>query len=1041
MTRLRRRTALAAAPLLAALLPIALGAPATAQDSPSRSLIVERPEADVLLLVFRLHRTILAETLPVYQEQGRILIPLGAVCQLLDLGITVDVARGLAGGFFLSERRTFSLDVLSRKVLVEGKAKRFDPAGIEVHQDDLYVDAALLSEWLPLHLQVDLYGAVITVEPAEKLPLELRLERAARLATSRAAQAPPAASHSRIDLPYRFFDGPFVDQTLRFARLPLPDGKSQNDLLYTTYATGDLAFLEANAFVSGTAHEVADSRFSLGRKDPEGALLGFLHARELTIGDTFHPGLDLIALPRSGPGLLLSNYPLQRPTQFDRQSFRGDLPPGWEVELYRGDELLAYAQSRPDGLYELLDVPLLFGLNLFRLEFYGPQGQRRRETHRYNVGETLTPKGQLYYRLAGNDPGYRLLGTAPLDARPRSTLEVSAGLSSHLSASANLASVDLLDGRHTYGEAGLRAFWGWLFANANVAADRSGGSAWQGTLQSRLGSFGLLVQHAEARHFASEALTSGTDPLRSRTVLRLDTAFPETFLPRIPILLDLRQDRLENGGRLRQISGRLSAFRRGLSLSNQLSWNLSSGGVTPLSSNAFGQLLISKYLQSFSLRGELTYDLRPAREVTGALLTVDRRLGGGLLVSAGANRVFRSDQTRFLAGVSKLEGPIGFTVTADYSSPGGFGLAVLLAESFGRDPRTGQWHGAARAFAGFGALSGRACRDSDGNGVMDAGEKPIPGAGFLLNGGGNLARTNDAGVAFLPNLNPYQDLDLALAASTLEDPYWKPAVDGVRVTPRPGKVAVVDFPVEVAGEVTGTLFLRRNGQSRAAGGVELELVDRQGAVVQRVKSAFDGFYDLTEVRSGRYTLRVAGEQVGPLRLAAAPARTVEIGASGTVVENLDFFLTGEPSGDAAGDRRAVAEPRPVEVLPASAPEAVVAAPPRPPSAPSRPPVPAPEGRRIPVFAAREWTGASPIYAVQLAAYRERAKAESDARSLAGRLRCKTHVFAVDLGAKGTWYRVLAGELPTAEEALAFQRELAAMGLREVGLAYRVEVRR
>jgi hypothetical protein len=70
----------------------------------------------------------------------------------------------------------------------------------------------------------------------------------------------------------------------------------------------------------------------------------------------------------------VSSFPLQLQSQFDRQSFRGELPPGWEVELYRGAELLAYAQSRADGLYEFLDVPLLFGLNVFRLELYGPQG-------------------------------------------------------------------------------------------------------------------------------------------------------------------------------------------------------------------------------------------------------------------------------------------------------------------------------------------------------------------------------------------------------------------------------------------------------------------------------------------------------------------------------------------------------------------------------------------------------------------------------------------------------------------------------------------
>src|SRR6202035_3533929 len=458
--------------------------------------------------------------------------------------------------FFIDEGRLFALDVVSRTVIAEGKPRRFDPAGIEVHQDDIYVDAALLSEWLPLHLGVDLYGSATTVRPAEKLPAQLRLERESKLASSRAGQRLTASAYPQLELPYRLFDGPFVDQTLGFTRQPNPQGGNQNTLQSSTYATGDLLFMEASAFVSATDRGISDLRLSLGRKDPDGKLLGFLGAREVTVGDVLHPGLDLIALPSSGPGLAISNVPLQLPTQFDRQSFRGDLPPGWEVELYRGQDLLAYARSRPGRLYEFLDVPLLFGLNLFRLEFYGPQGQHHSEARRLNVGDTLTPRGQLYYRLLGNDPSYSPFGKGQ-EAKARSSFDVSAGLTGNLSVSASLASVDLADRRHTYGKAGLRAFWGFLFANVDAVVDTGGGSAWQGTLQSRLGAFGLQLQHAELDHFVSEVFLSPLDPIRSRTTVRLDTTVPQTLLPPISVLVEVLQDRLESSQQVSQLNGRL----------------------------------------------------------------------------------------------------------------------------------------------------------------------------------------------------------------------------------------------------------------------------------------------------------------------------------------------------------------------------------------------------------------------------------------------------------------------------------------------------
>ena len=867
-----------------------------AQEPPVGSLIVERPEADVLLLALRLDRSILAEALPTYQEGGSVLVPLGEVCRLLGLGITVDVGRGLASGFFIDERRLFALDVVSRTVIAEGKPRRFDPAGIEVHQDDIYVDAALLSEWLPLHLGVDLYGSTITVRPAEKLPSQLRLERESKLASSRAGQRLTAFAYPKLDLPYRLFDGPFIDQTLGFTRQPNAQGGSQNSLQSSTYATGDLLFMEASAYVLATDHGVSDLRLSLSRKDPDGKLLGFLGAREVTVGDVLHPGLDLIALPSSGPGLAISNVPLQLPTQFDRQSFRGELPPGWEVELYRGQDLLAYARSRPDGLYEFLDVPLLFGLNLFRLEFYGPQGQHRSETRRLNVGDTLTPQGKIYYRLVGNDPSYGLFGQGQ-EAKARSSLDVSAGLTGNLSVSASLASVDLADRRHTYGKAGLRAFWGFLFANVDATVDTGGGSAWQGTLQSRLGRFGLQLQHAELDHFVSEVFLSPLDPLRSRTTIRLDTTVPETFLPPLPVLVEIRQDRLESGQQVDQLIGRVSAFRRGLSVANQVGWTFASGGGPAYPTSAYGQLLVSKFLQRFALRGELDYDIEPTRAVTSVALTAETRVVPGLLLSAGITRTILPHRTQYLAGVSKLVGAFGYGVTADYSTPGGVGVSILLSVGIGRDARNGNWHTQARPLAGAGAVSGRAFLDLNGNGLMDAGEKPIAGAGFLLGGAGNLARTNDAGEAFLPNLAPYQGLDVALAASTLEDPFWKPAREGVRIVPRPGKTAVVDFPVVISGEIAGTVYLERDGKNREASGVELELVDHHGVVVKRVTSAFDGFYDITEIRPGGYTLRVTAEHVRRLRVVAR-SREVEMVPSGTVLDGVNFILdVREPTGD------------------------------------------------------------------------------------------------------------------------------------------------
>ncbi len=49
----------------------------------------------------------------------------------------------------------------------------------------------------------------------------------------------------------------------------------------------------------------------------------------------------------SGRGAEVTNRPLFNPVAFDRTRFEGDLPTGWDAELYRNGELIAF--SRSDG--------------------------------------------------------------------------------------------------------------------------------------------------------------------------------------------------------------------------------------------------------------------------------------------------------------------------------------------------------------------------------------------------------------------------------------------------------------------------------------------------------------------------------------------------------------------------------------------------------------------------------------------------------------------------------------------------------------------
>lgn len=858
-------------------------------NAPVSEPYVRRPESEVLLLALRLQGETLADALPAYPTRAGVLLPFGEVCRLLDLAVEVDVARGSASGFVIAPGRRLLVDVPGRRLVVDGRESVLEGAGFEVHQDDLYVDARVMSKWLPVDFTVDLYGAVVVARPRETLPVQARRGRAAAAEKTLGGAALPRYPEQAN--PYRLFDWPVVDESVRVTLLPKEGGGRQLGIQSSTYASADLLWHEANGYLFvDDQGGVSESRLTLGRRDDRGTLLGPLHAREYALGDVLYPGLETIAQPRSGSGFLLSSFPLDRQSQFDRNTFRGELPAGWDVELYQNASLVAFQGARPDGLYEFRDVPLLFGLNVFRLVFYGPQGQRREETHTFNVADSLPAKGRLDYRVVGNDPR---------SGGRRAHAEAEYGLLKGISIGGSVAGLELDDGSmHRYGRLSLRGYGGAFFGQLDAALDFGNGSLVQATVQGRAGALGVLASYATLRDFQSEIFRPQYGPISSRAELRLDVTVPKTVLPQIPIVLDARLDRTTTGLEVWEVVNRISmSAGRGFALSNYLDWRFFRGEAA-LQDSALGDFLVSQVIGTFVLRAEALYDLTPSARFNTVTVTAEKLVAARYLVTGGVSRVVSASQTHVLAGVSRQEGTFAFGVNLDVASPGGLTAVLTLNASFGRDPHTGRWRVQSRPLAGTGAVAPLAFFDANGNGVRDAGERPLEGVGFQVAGGATPVRTGADGTALLSPIVPYRLVDVGVALGSLEDPLARPLTPGVSLVPRPGRITPIEFPVVLRGEITGTAYRRRGSNVQPASGVEMQLVDAAGTVVRSARSAFDGFFDLNDVPPGRYALRASPEQMRRLGLPAPQPRDVVLEPTGTILDGFDVAIDDPSPGEA-----------------------------------------------------------------------------------------------------------------------------------------------
>lgn len=837
-------------------------------------------DADMLLLEVRLDRHVLSDGMTAYQAPGQVFLPLGEFARLLTLAIRTQPEQGTASGFVLQEERIFYLDAVKAIVTLGDRKEAIDPALIKVYPDDIYVASQLLARWLPVDLQVDFAGLALEVRPREPLPLQRRLERerGGSQAKSPYLQADPG--YPRLDSPYRPWEMPAIDLTLA-TDLQRGNGPAQGSSRYTAFLTGDLLGMESATFLTGTDQKPApDLRVTLGRNDPEAGLLGPLHARAFAFGSVAVSGLpDVTRTSPTGNGVMLSNAPLTQPMSFGRQSFQGDLPPGWDVELYFNDILIGFQQSRSDGKYTFDDLPLVYGANAFRTVFHGPQGQVRVERQSFLLDQSLLAPGQFYYRVAAH---------RDLDGHPRSLAQLDWGLGRHLSATAGVATLHLFGEPRSYTNVGLRGELGSVFMTGDLDHSAGGSLADLG-VHTQLSGVRLGLSHAQLSHdFSSEVFLPSADPIRVRDAVRVDWAIPlHSTRMILPVAVETTRDHLASGLDNLAISVRLAAYFRGLSLSNQVR-RLTTAGV----STSDGTLQVGSRLGGFGVRGQVNYyrgggDTR----VTAAALTADRRLARGYVMNAGLTRTLVNPETRYTMGVSKEVGNYGFGIGAGYSTRGEYTLTGQVFLALAREPRQPGWLFDALPMANLGGASARVFLDKNLNGVFDEGDELIQGAAFTVNGGTRPIRTDARGRAYLPRLPVDQNVDIGLDPASLEDPQWSAQTRGVRLVPRPGKINAVDFAVIMTAEIDGTVYvLNRQQSKRGLGDIELELVDANGKVVSRTKSASDGYYVLSSVPPGDYVLRIPRGQLTALQLIDTGMRVITISPDAAFVNGVDLVV-------------------------------------------------------------------------------------------------------------------------------------------------------
>lgn len=220
-------------------------------------------------------------------------------------------------------------------------------------------------------------------------------------------------------------------------------------------------------------------------------------------------------------------------------------------------------------------------------------------------------------------------------------------------------------------------------------------------------------------------------------------------------------------------------------------------------------------------------------------------------------------------------------------------LTATLNTRFGlaRDPSTGKIQSFDRLISSYGGASVFVYLDKNGNNVFDDGDEPVEGAIVKAPQSGKRETTDEDGRVFFNDLGKMRLTDVYVDPESLPDPFWVTGYQGASILPREGHVAPLEFPIHVAGEMDGTVYLRGpDGSSTPLRNVHMSLYDQGGKKILSANSESDGFYLFSKIPPGTYYLNVDDAAV---KDAARPLpQMVRIGYEGTTIYSNNIYLDG-----------------------------------------------------------------------------------------------------------------------------------------------------
>ncbi len=825
-----------------------------------------------LLLELRLNGEKLGLDILGYQRDGGVLLSLNELTDGLGFPIAVDEAQGSANGWYISENRGFSLDLERAEVISSGKHLPLAAGEVVKFQGGLYVEAKTLQKWFPLRLSTVVRELYLDVEPIEPLPIQQRFERRGRVSARSSGYQEP--QYPLQDTPYQFFGPHITKLRVGFSTVRQnPDSDARYDSDYALLSRGDLGWMTSTLSLAGRSGDsLTGARLKLERTAFDSSM-GLNHVE---VGDVDVEGFRGVLLRGGGVRRSMGGRFAN-----DTVNLEGSQLPDWDVELFQNGQLIMTQTTGQDGRYLFENVPLLFGENRFELKFYGPYGEIRSRKEFHYLGVDMLAPGRVGYELAATQSGRTVFGVEEVDGAGdrdsgQYTADFNLGLSRNLTVGLGVKSLEKNAERLNYSNAGLGLATSILYGDVRFFYAPDAQDSINTSLRTSLGGTSLNLGYIYY-YDEPELINSPSKWQSNMDVMSSVYAFPINFTLNT---LEQKESTLFDAGLGTTIplpgSGHFSTSIWYDSVESRVNSSTTKTSVTG------GQSSIHTDLRPWTFRLGASYRFEPESEIQEYYADSSLRMERDLSLHLNIRQDEMSDITYYQGGINWQFDQALISARVNYDSEERWTGLITLSTALVHRPGTLIPRLDSRASVDAGSVEARVFTDANG-----AEGEPHAGVGVRGIQSWRRATTDENGVAYLSHMPAYRQVDIEIEESTIKDSELRSTNPGVSIISRPGSYAVVKFPIIRTAELEGHVFISDGDDRKPVSRALVQLKTRDGNVVARRRSAFDGFFLFEGIEPGAYQISL--EEPLANRLLKRPGEVRVLSNSG-IIRGLDFTL-------------------------------------------------------------------------------------------------------------------------------------------------------